>query len=401
MPKIQPSEFAARLGSLQRIIAREGLDIFIVSCKDSIYYLTGAGYEPLERPFFMIVKPNGAPVLIAPMLDKAHMGKGANITAENTVSYWEYPAPSGRGWPEILRQQVERYTAIGVEPGLTMEVHEEIRTLKPKTAPLIEEMRLIKSSAEIAMIRRASYYADRAMSRMLNAAYYGSLAVEGFAETSKVTREMIRDVPDYDPVNSSVLMAPWAAPRSAQPHSIPAFSDPLKEGPHVALVLTRVNGYSAEVERTFFTAAPDSWSVAAFKAMQEARRRMFGMIRPGQSCHDIDASVNRFLAEEGFSGDEVRLHRTGHGFGLGAHEAPWIAEGSAHVLAKNMVISNEPGIYRSGVGGVRHSDTVLVTDDGYECLTRSPDSLDALTFASKPGFAKKFRSRLVRKALNI
>lgn len=401
MPHIKPAEFVSRLEKLQRLIAREGLDLFIVSCKDSIYYLTGAGYEPLERPFFLLVAPAGAPVLIAPMLDTAHMQKGANITADNSFSYFEYPAPKGRGWPDILKERIAGASEIGVEPGLTLEVYDEIKALKPRAVPLIEELRVIKSPAEIEMIRRAARYADIAMSRLLATAYYGVPAVEGFAETSKVTRAMIRDVADYDPVNSSVLMAPWAAPRSAQPHSIPAFTDRLEEGPHVALVLTRVNGYSAEVERTFFTATPDSWSIAAFKVMEEARRRMFSMIRPGQRCDEIDSAVNSFLAEEGFNGDAVRLHRTGHGFGLGAHEAPWIAEGSDHVLGENMVISNEPGIYRAGFGGVRHSDTVLVTKDGYECLTKSPLTLEELTFTAKPGLKQKLRSRLVRRALNF
>ncbi|TNE34400.1 MAG: M24 family metallopeptidase [Alphaproteobacteria bacterium] len=240
-----------------------------------------------------------------------------------------------------------------------------------------------------------------ALYRLLKAAYYGSLTVEGFAQTSKVTQAMIREVADYDPVNSSVLMAPWAAPRSGQPHSIPEFSDTLKAGPHVALVLTRVNGYSAEVERTFFTASPDSWSRAAFAAMMEARRRIFAMIRPGQSCAEIDRSANEFLASEGFLMPEERLHRTGHGFGLGAHEAPWIAEGSDHVLEENMVISNEPGIYCDGFGGVRHSDTVLVTRNGYELLTTSPTDIETLTLPSRPSFRQRIRGRLIRKALNI
>ncbi len=80
--------------------------------------------------------------------------------------------------------------------------------------------------------------------------------------------------------------------------------------------------------------------------------------------------MNEFLRSEGYGSEDERLHRTGHGLGLGNHEAPWIAEGSPDVLAENMVISIEPGIYLKGKGGVRHSDTILVTHDGYEVLTR-------------------------------
>ena len=125
------------------------------------------------------------------------------------------------------------------------------------------------------------------------------------------------------------------------------------------------------------------------------------MVKPGQSCQEIDAVVNQFLKEEGFDGEEQRLHRTGHGFGLGAHEAPWIAEGSEYILERNMVISNEPGIYKSGIGGVRHSDTIRVTEDGYECLTKAPTDMADLTFVGKGTFSQRLRGKLVRKALKI
>jgi Xaa-Pro dipeptidase len=67
-----------------------------------------------------------------------------------------------------------------------------------------------------------------------------------------------------------------------------------------------------------------------------------------------------------------------------------VAEGSAEVLQAGMLISVEPGIYLPDTGGVRHSDTVLVTDDGYESLTRYPTDLESLIIrGTKP------RARLV------
>ncbi len=111
------------------------------------------------------------------------------------------------------------------------------------------------------------------------------------------------------------------------PHSVPDLNDRLGEGPHVAMVLTRVNGYAAECERSYFTAAPSTEARKTFAAMMEARRIAFGIIRPGLPCSDLDSVVNDYLRKEGYNGEDQRLHRTGHGFGLGNHEAPWIAEG--------------------------------------------------------------------------
>jgi Xaa-Pro dipeptidase len=139
-----------------------------------------------------------------------------------------------------------------------------------------------------------------------------------------------------------------------------------------------VNGYSAESERTYFTAPPSAKAKSAFAAMMEARRRALVMIRPGVSCCELDSTVSAFLAEEGFAGEEMRLHRMGHGIGLGTHEGPWLAEGSADRLEANMVISIEPGIYLKDIGGFRHSDTVLVTEGGYELLTHYPTEMESL-----------------------
>jgi Xaa-Pro dipeptidase len=104
------------------------------------------------------------------------------------------------------------------------------------------------------------------------------------------------------------------------------------------------------------------------------------------------------LRAEGYG--EHLLHRTGHGFGLSNHEGPWVADGSPEVLAENMLISIEPGIYIPNLGGFRHSDTVLVTADGYECLTHFPADLDSLTVGGGK-FLTRMRGALVRRAVGL
>src|SRR5262249_4844843 len=99
MLRISPEEYRHRQDGLQACVGQAGLDLFVVSAFDSIYYLTGCGFEPLERPFFLLIRPEKPPQLLVPKLDHEHMKKARNIPAENIHSYWEYPAPPGRCWP--------------------------------------------------------------------------------------------------------------------------------------------------------------------------------------------------------------------------------------------------------------------------------------------------------------
>ncbi len=382
MLRISDDEYRRRLESLQASVAEASLDLFIVSALDSIYYLTGAGFEPLERPFFLLIRPRQAPILLVPKLEQEHMRKACNISEQDIQTYWDYPAPPGRDWIVRLHELIGDAKEIGVEPTLSQEIASELEDHTHRVEALVERLRLIKSDTEIAMMRRAARYSDLGVECLLAASYYGATVAEGLAQTRLVTTRIIREVDDWDPLTTKVTMATWAAPRSAQPHSIPELWDRLSEGPHVALMLTRVNGYAAETERTYFTAVPSSEIKEAFTAMTQARRIALNKVRPGVPCGEVDGAVNEFLEQEGYSGEEVRLHRTGHGLGLGNHEAPWLAEGSSDVLAENMVISIEPGIYLKGIGGLRHSDTVLITQDGWELLTHYPTDIESLTLTS-------------------
>ncbi len=392
---ITVEEFRERMVRLQTKVRENQLDVFIVSQEESIYYLTGVSYRPLERPFFILVWPDPPAELLVPALEGEHLKAAPNVGGVST--YWEYPSPQGEGYAEKLASLLSRVKRIGVEPGLSREISERLPDVEVNVLPLIEELRLVKSPAEVAMIRRAAHYADEAVRKVIATAYYGVSELELFSQGRAVQTQIIKEL-GYDVLTTSILAGTWPAPMSAQPHSVPTVTDRLKEGPHIALASLRVNGYAAECERTFFLKQPTDEVSAAFKTMQEARRKAFEMIRPGAMCEEIDCRTKEFLQQEGY-GDKL-LHRTGHGFGMGIHEGPWVAEGSQEILQENMLISIEPGIYLPGIGGVRHSDTVLVTKSGYECLTRYPTELDQVTITSdKP--IKRLIGIVTRRAVGI
>ncbi|RPI86009.1 MAG: aminopeptidase P family protein [Chloroflexi bacterium] len=392
---IKTQDYLDRMKNLQASIYQADLEAFLVTSQDSIYYLTGVTYVPLERPFFILVRPDRAAELLVPALDREHLASAPNIGEVH--NYWDYPSPPGEGWPELLLDLLKGISHLGIEPALPQEIACQLINFAPRVVPLVEELRLVKSEAEIEMLRQSAHYADMGMQKIIAASYTGVSEIEIFSQARSVQMTVIKET-EFDALNTSLMTAAWPARLGTQPHGIPRIDDRLESGPHIGLSFMRINGYGAECERTFFVTTPTPQAKEMFAMMVEARQRAYNLVRPGIPCSEIDQAANGFLRQEGLG--EYLLHRTGHGFGLSNHEGPWVAEGSQDVLVENMLVSVEPGIYIPNLGGFRHSDTVLVTRDGYECLTHYPTDLNSLT-VSTGKLITRIRGALVRKAVGI
>jgi Xaa-Pro aminopeptidase len=369
---IPGDEYQARMSRLQESVAGAGLDLFLVSAEESIQYLTGVSYTPLERPFFILVRPRGRPALLVPMLERDHLAQTASV--QQVTTSWDYPSLQGEGWAERLLELIGGNATIGIEPTLPAEIGTVLAGLDPAVLPLVERLRLHKSPDEIELLRHAARNADLGVERALGVAYRGASVLELFGQGRSVQTRMLQEV-GYDPLLSSVLVGAWPAPGSAMPHDVPSVGTKLEDGP---TSLWRSSGCTAIAPSASARPLRRRRTVRLGLPLRSCSRRGDGPLPwPGAACAEIDAAANGFLRDEGYS--DNLMHRTGHGFGLSTHEGPWVAQGSEDVLEAGMLISVEPGIYLPGVGGVRHSDTVLITEDGHECLTRYPTDLESLT----------------------
>ena len=131
---IRPVEYRERMTRLQQRVVEADLDLFVVSAEESILYLTGVSYTPLERPFFILVRPQEEPELLVPILERDHLAEAPSV--QRVQTYWDYPSLPGHGWAERLRDLVGNARAVGVEPTLTLEVWESLADLKPTVLPL-------------------------------------------------------------------------------------------------------------------------------------------------------------------------------------------------------------------------------------------------------------------------
>lgn len=386
--------YRARIAKLQKYMKDEALDAIVISTQDSIFYLSGAAYVPVERPFFIIVWPEGSPSLVVPQLELEHMRSVEGF--REIKSYFEFPSVKGENWYDYINSMLPDKARVGVEPDLSVAKAALLKAKEIVPTDIVQRLRMIKTPEEIEAIRAAAKITDDGMRRLHHGLYTGESVIETVMPAKKLQTGVIA-AGDYDYVNCSFLTAGWPAPKSSQPHSVPDFHTKMGKGPIVLMSYNRVNGYAAECERTVFLGEPSAEERRLFETVMEARSLAFGMVKPGVHCSDIDLVTQKFFRSKGYS-DEI-IHRTGHGIGLGNHEQPWLSVGSEDILEENMVISIEPALYLSNIGGFRHSDTVLVTKDGFERLTKYADDLGALIVYNKRLFLK-LKGWFIRKAIN-
>lgn len=369
-------ELDLRMNKIRSMMAREELDFYVAAHTDNVYYLTNFAYLPFERPFFLIIPAEGKPGLIVPLLEVSHAEQRILIEVDYNT-YYEYPAPPGKTFGDMLNKVIGRDKKVGIESSLSIALQKTIPG-KVVVTDLIDEARLVKTDYEIGRIAYASSVVDLGLKKAMELAKPGAQVATIYSECSKeMMIKVVFEVPDVNMLMTKFLAAVWPKALSAQPHSVPGLFDALEEGgPNVSVITAQANGYSAELERTFFIETVPDEAKALFDLSMTARQKAYDLVKPGVRAEDIDSQVLKIIKDAGYE-DNI-LHRTGHGFGITGHEPPWVALGSDHVLEKNMVISIEPGIYVEGVGGFRHSDTVLVTDDGCVSLTGAPDKLEDL-----------------------
>ncbi len=187
--------------------------------------------------------------------------------------------------------------------------------------------------------------------------------------------------PDFKPTGPSAFLAHagirgQVGEHSAYPHSL-SIERPIAKGDIIGTGASAdVYGYHSELERNLFVGEPDERVKKYHTIALEMQDAAIEAIAPGKRCSEADKASRRIARERGV--ENLLLHHTGHGMGLEGHEAPFLDIGDNTVLQPGMVLSVEPGLYVSGLGGFRHSDTIVIKEDGAEVLNKYPRDTDEL-----------------------
>lgn len=102
-------------------------------------------------------------------------------------------------------------------------------------------------------------------------------------------------------------------------------------------------------------------------AAKESHDDGIAAVRPGVSHAEVDQACREALRRHGRV--ESPLHPSGHNVGLSVHEKPYLSPYSTSSIKEGYVLTVEPGVYDSAVGGCRIEDVVVVTRDGCDVLS--------------------------------
>jgi len=391
---LSETEYKCRVERIRKSLAKRKLDALYLTNTTSIFYLTGYSFIATERPAALIIPVDGKIAFMGPLLEKDHVPLKTRII-EDVKTYVDYPGKKHpvEHFAEFLKDMGLAKKRIGIDnkagaagiwgykgPPITKKLH-EAKFVDMKD--IVPSMRLIKSEEEIALIRESAKWANLAHNLLQEYTAEGlwdvEVALAASHEASIIMKKALG--PDYEPMRGSspvgVGFRGQIGEMSAIPHSI-ATKRVIRKGD---VIITGagadIGGYSCELERTMIVGKPTPKQKRYFNTMIKAQVAAFEMFKPKVKCSDIDKATINVFQKAGLM--HLVKHHTGHGLGLEEHEPPWLDIGNNEALRAGMVVSCEPGIYEAGFAEFRHSDTILITEDGAELVTYYPRGLDALT----------------------
>jgi Xaa-Pro aminopeptidase len=386
---ISAAELSQRRERLLEHVRREGLSGYVLFSADYIQYFTGFWFLSNERPVIYAESVGGESAVFVPEFEVERTR--AEAAFARIESYPEYP---GLEHPMAIFARVLDdlgiRAAIGADndgyPGILgyqgPKLSDAARVSVASLGDVIENMMARKSESEIALIRESGRWCAHAHQLLQEYSRPGSTEAEASLRAGhETTLAMLAELGEVGGMSSSSgasagyrgqigLRSSWA---HAVAHNIEFRAGDVL----VTETSAPIWGYNAELERAMIIGPPTDEMRRLFGHTVAAQQAAFDAIRPGVTCADVDGAVLRYFEQN----DLLRYWRqhTGHAIGLRNHEAPFLDVGDHTVLEPGMVFTIEPGLYDSEIGGFRHSDTVVVTEDGMDVLTSYPSDIESLT----------------------
>ena len=387
---IPAARYEDRLGRAQALLPAHDASALLIGVGAELQWLTGYAAHALPRLTMLVIPSRDRSSLVVPRLELAaarectavQAGLIDLITWEETEDPFELVArllDESNSRPEIqlgaLGGAWGRLGGLLVSDRLWATFLLRLQAVVPDAAfglasTVLSDLRAIKDSEEVELLRTAAHAADRAITRVATGRLIGRTEADIAAE---VRERLVAEGHD-----EAAFWIVASGPNSASPHHEPGERVVQSGQPLLLDIGGRIEGYGSDITRTFWVAGdgyggPTDEYRHLYDVLQRAQATGTESVKPGVPAEDVDTAGRRVIEDAGFGPNFI--HRTGHGIGLEGHEDPYIVAGNERALVVGNAFSIEPGIYIDGRYGARIEDIVVCGPSGPDTLNEAPREL--------------------------
>lgn len=356
----------SRLRKLQKDLANHQLDGFLVrnfeGTNQNVLYLSGFG----GTTAVLLITPNKAFIITD--------GRYYTWALKEAKGFELVKVIRGRKQVDHINEALEkagltRHNKVGFEAAhISVDVAEmwnkELKIKLVPTTHIVERFRQYKDPNEVKLLRKACRITSRVYKEVAAIIRAGMTELE-------VAFELDMRLRRYGAVTNSFPSTVASGPNSASPHH-PTGDRKLRSGEPVLMDFGGLfpGGYCSDMTRTAFVPGkePHAKMQEIYNIVLEANKTARKALKAGMKWKEYDKVGRDFIEASGY-GKYIFTHGLGHSLGLAPHD-PYDYENDPFQVGT--VITDEPGIYIDGFGGVRIEDDLLVTVDGTERLTTAP-----------------------------
>ena len=374
------TEYERRVTNLRVVMDKNNLDMIILTSMHNIAYYTGFIYCSFGRPYGCVITEKKI-VTISANIDASQPWR--HSFCENVI-YTDWKRDNFLKAIVSIIGRDEPPKNIGIENDhVTIEMKEKFKLLFSFSkfsdiSKNLMQLRMIKSSEEIDIIKNGARIADIGAEEMMKYIKVGASELEiATVGRDKMEKEIAIVYPEAEYMDTWVWFQSGINTDGA--HN-PKTSRKLESGDILSLnTFPMISGYYTALERTLFLNEINEEALKAWDANITVHKKGLELIKPGAKCSEICEELNDLFAQLGYL--QYRTFGYGHSFGVLSHfygreSGLELREDIHTILEPNMVISMEPMIMipegKPGAGGYREHDILVIKENGVENITKFP-----------------------------
>ena len=374
MQGFSKDEFRQRLDKAQFLMREQGMDLMLLTSEPEVRYFSGFFTQfwlSPTRPWFLLIPDRGYPVAVIPEIGEAVMRK----TWVRDIRTWSSPQPADEGislLSDTINEMVGGKAVIGLSKGhesvirMPLNDLESLRTQLPgmrwmNCTPLIRELRMEKSPAEVAKIRHICQIASDTFDQAASLFEIGQ-PLDSVFRAFKIA--MLQNGADDVP-----YLVGGAGQGGYGDVISPPSQVPIEAGDILMLDTgSTFEGYYCDFDRNFAFGQASDVAKRAYETLYHATEAGLAVAKPGATCAQVYQAMQSVIEQAG--GGAGGVGRMGHGLGMQLTEWPSNMASDHTVITPNMVLTLEPSM---GLGDGKimvHEENILITEYGPEMLSR-------------------------------